>query len=98
LLDPNKPAHRRYITTGTSGTFQLGLGFHKPVVLEQSFAPINRLNESNSIVYDGNSNFRIAMERAIAMTSVHYDSLQKAVAETARSIHVESLENLKSLL
>ena len=98
LLDPNKPAHRRYITTGTSGTFQLGLGFHKPVVLEQSFAPINRLNENNSIVYDGNSNFRIAMERAIAMTSVHYDSLQKAVAETARSIHVESLENLKRLL
>ena len=98
LLDPNKPAHRRYITTGTSGTFQLGLGFHKPVVLEQSFAPINRLNESNSIVYEGNRNLRIAMERAIAMTPAQYDSLQKAVAETARSIHVESLEKLKSLL
>jgi hypothetical protein len=38
------------------------------------------------------------MEQAIAMTPAQYDSLQKAVAETARSIHVESLENLKSLL
>lgn len=98
LLDPNKPAHRRYITTGTSGTFQLALGFQKPLVLEQSFAPINRLNNSNSIIYDGNSNFHIAMERAITMTPEHYDSLQKAVTETAKSIYIESLENLRSLL
>ena len=98
LLDPENQAHLRYITTGTSGTFQLALGFHKPVVLEQSFAPINRLNNSNSIVYDGNSNLPIAMERAISMTPVHYDSLQKAVAETGRSIHIESLKNLKRLL
>jgi hypothetical protein len=98
LLDPNKATHKRYITTGTSGTFQLGLGFHKPVVIEQSFAPINSLNDSNSIVYDGNGNLRIAMEHAIRMTPAHYDSLQKAVAETARSIHIESLENLKGLL
>jgi hypothetical protein len=98
LLDPDKQAHRRYITTGTSGTFQLALGFQKPVVLEQSFAPINKLNESNSVIYDGNSNFLIAMEKAITMTPDHYDSLQKAVAETARSIYAESLENLKSLI
>ena len=98
MLDPNNPSHRRYITTGTSGTFQLALGFHKPVVLEQSFAPINKLNESNSVIYDGNSNFLIAMEKAIMMTPDHYESLQQAVAGTAKSIYAESLSNLKSLI
>jgi hypothetical protein len=98
LLDPNNPSHRRYITTGTSGTFQLALGFHKPLILEQSFAPINKLNKSNSIVYEGNNNFRFAMEQAIALKPDQYESLQKAVAETARSIYAESLSNLKSLI
>ena len=98
LLDPENKAHRRYITTGTSGTFQLALGFHKPVILERSFAQINRLNDSNSILYEGNSNFHMAMERAIAMTPDSYYLLQKAVAETAKLIYIESLQNLKNLL
>lgn len=98
LLDPDKPAHKRYITTGTSGTFQLALGFCKPVVVEKSFALINRLNDSNSVVYEGNDNFVIAVERAITMSPDRYDSLQKAVAETAQSIYNNSLDNLKRLL
>lgn len=98
LLDPENQAHRRYITTGTSGTFQLALGFHKPVILERSFAQINRLNDSNSILYEGNSSFHVAMERAIAMTPDSYYLLQKAVAETAKLIYIESLQNLKNIL
>jgi hypothetical protein len=98
LLDPENQAHRRYITTGTSGTFQLALGFHKPVILERSFAQINKLNDSNSILYEGNSNFHMAMERAIAITPDSYYLLQKAVAETAKLIYIESLQNLKNIL
>jgi O-acetylhomoserine/O-acetylserine sulfhydrylase-like pyridoxal-dependent enzyme len=68
------------------------------LILEQSFAPINKLNKSNSIVYEGNNNFRFAMEQAIALKPDQYESLQKAVAETAKSIYAESLSNLKSLI
>jgi hypothetical protein len=98
LLDPGTPGHKRYITTGTSGTFQLALGFKKPVILEQSFAAINRLSDNNSVLYESNNNFTAAMERAIAMTPDHYESLRKTLAETAKLIYIESLENLKHLL
>jgi hypothetical protein len=38
------------------------------------------------------------MERAIAMAPDSYYLLQKAVAETAKLIYIESLHNLKTLL
>lgn len=98
LLDPENPAHRRYITTGTSGTFQLALGFNKPVILEKTFAEINRLNNSNSIIYESNSNFHLAMEEAIAMNPEEYELMSTAVAETSRLFYVESIDNLRSLL
>lgn len=98
LLDPERPSHRRYITTGTSGTFQLGLGFKKPLIIEKTFAQINRLNTSNSVIYHGNNNFHVAMQEAISMTPKNYEIMRSAVEETARQVYSESLENLKSLL
>ena len=42
--------HQRYITTGTSGNFQLIYGFLKPCILIESFAPINKFNAENAII------------------------------------------------
>lgn len=98
LLDPNNELHRRYISTGTSGTFQLSLGFKKPLIIEDTFAAINRLDTANSIIYRSNNNLQAAMERAIEMTPEEYETMREAVAETAREIYLESLANLKSLL
>lgn len=98
LLDPTSTAHRRYLTTGTSGTFQLSLGFTTPCLVERSFASVHRLTEANAIVYDGNEALASAMADGIHMTADRYRQMCDALATTARSIEAESLANLKALL
>jgi len=68
LLDPENPLHERYITTGTSGSFQLIYGFRKPCLIAEKFATAIGFNSANSIVYGGNSDLARAMSAAIGMT------------------------------
>lgn len=98
LLDPASPAHRRYITTGTSGTFQLAFGFRTPCVVERSFASVNLLGEANSIVYEGNSALAAAMRSGIEMSPDQYARLRDRLAADAAELAAISLWNLRTLL
>ena len=97
LLDPENPLHERYITTGTSGSFQLIYGFQKPCLIAEKFAAINGFNKSNSIVYATNSELAPAMIDAVRMTAQAYDSMQQALKKCADAVYAESLENMRRL-
>jgi hypothetical protein len=90
--------HIRYITTGTSGNFQLIYGFAKPCLIIKSFAPINGLDDKNSIVYDKNSDYAEAMQKAIEMTQDEYKIMQNNLKDYADKLYRVSLENMRRLI
>ena len=98
LLDPCNPEHDRYITTGTSGSFQLIHGFLKPPVLESRFAPINGFDGSNGIIYEGNAELATAMEKAIRMTTEDYSEIRENLRRFTENLYRESLGNLRRLI
>jgi len=98
LLDPLNPEHDRYITTGTSGSFQLIHGFLKPPVIASRFAPINGLDDRNSVIYESNADISVAMEKAILMTDEDYCTMRKNLEHYAQSLYHKSLENLRRLI
>lgn len=98
LLDPDNPQHERYLTTGTSGTFQLVYGFCKPCLIAAKFAAAHGLNAENSIVYPGNAALAQALSRAIALPAPLYAAQQQALQALAGSIEARSLANLRGLI
>ena len=98
LLDAENLAHERYITTGTSGSFQLVFGFATPCVIDEKFAERNYLTSANSILYNGNQSLAKAMEHAIEMTSGDYATMQENLKSTATELANCSRENLKKLI
>jgi hypothetical protein len=98
LLDVENPLHERYITTGTSGSFQLIYGFVKPCLIAEKFAATNGFEQRNSIVYAANSDLGQAMIKAIQMTPTDYGSMQAALKKYADALYAESLANLQQLL
>jgi glycosyltransferase involved in cell wall biosynthesis len=97
LLDPDNPLHERYLTTGTSGNFQLILGFAKPCLIANKFALPNGFNQQNSIAYANNIELASSMIEAINMTQQEYRSKQQFLQQLAASIYTESLSNMKVL-
>ena len=98
LLDPLNPEHDRYITTGTSGSFQLIYGFLKPPVIASRFATINGFDGNNGIIYESNADLASAMEKAVGMTDGEYDETRKNLKRYTESLYRESLENLRRLI
>jgi len=98
LLDPQISKHDRYITTGTSGSFQLIYGFLKPPVIAARFAPVNGFDHTNSIIYENNADLATAMEKAIRMTAEDYSIMQKKLELYTENLYSESLENLRQLV
>lgn len=94
----NDPEHIRYNTSGTSGNFQLIYGFTKPCILIKSFAPINGLDETNSVLYNKDEDFAAAMETAINMKSDEYKNMQNCLKNYADKFYNESRDNLKNLI
>jgi hypothetical protein len=98
LLDPESPLHERYITTGTSGSFQLIYGFAKPCLIASKFATINGFNNNNSIIYSDNNNLVQAMCDAIFMTQDDYAIMQQDLKKQTDSLYAASLKNLHKLV
>jgi hypothetical protein len=98
LLDPDNPAHDRYITTGTSGSFLLIYGFRKPALIACKFAKYHHLSDSNSLIYETNNDLTNTMLKAIDMPPEEYRILQQNLADTANGIYQTSLNNLKQIL
>ncbi len=96
LLDPENPAHDRYITTGVTGSAQLIYSFAKVPVVHKKFAGFYRFDETNAIVYDGT--LGDAMAHAIDIAPDKYIQMQTALTNTANAITTESIENLKGML
>lgn len=96
--DEENPAHIRYNTTGTSGNFQLVYGFLKPVIITQSFAPINGFNEYNSLIYKAPQDYANTMKRGIDLTAEQYKEMQNNLKSTAEEIYQKSLQNMEELI
>lgn len=90
--------HQRYITTGTSGNFQLIYGFLKPCILIESFAEINKFNKLNSILYKEPQDYAEALEQAINMNQDEYIAMQNNLQKAVLEVYKESLSNLKGAL
>lgn len=98
LLDPDNPAHDRYITTGTSGSFQLIFGFGKPCLLAEKFAARNGFDSQNSLVYPHNAALADTMRKAIDMTQDGYSIVQTHLVRDADTLYQQSLANLRQLI
>ena len=98
LLDPRNSKHDRYITTGTSGSFQLIYGFLKPPVIASRFTPINGFDNCNSVIYESNTDLAEAMGKAIRMTAEDYSAMRNNLKRYTENLYNESLENLRNLI
>lgn len=96
--DKDNEKHLRYITTGTSGNFQLIYGFLKPCLIHSKYAPLNFFNEKNAIIYDDTKDYEGAMEKAIKMSLEDYSKMQNELKKTVEKIYQNSLNNLKDYL
>ena len=98
LLDPENPAHERYISTGTSGSFQLIYGFAKPCLIQKKFADAYAFDNGNSLVYGTNGELAETMLKAVDMPAAEYGEIQARLMLKAEDIRRRSLENLKKVL
>ena len=92
------PEHFRYITTGTSGNFQLVYGFIKPIIIKENFASINGFDEQNSILYRDDDDFYNAMVKGIQLSKEDYKIMQENLKSYSDNFYNESKENLKNLI
>ncbi len=97
LLDENIDAHKRYITTGTSGAFQLSFGFNKPCIISEKFAIFRFLNANNTVIYAEN-NLKNGILNALNMSKEEYFKMCVNLKNDTNKIYEESLRNLKFLI
>jgi hypothetical protein len=97
LLDPENPEHERYLSTGTSGSFQLIYGFRKPCLIADKFAAKHGYTHKNSIIYANNADLAGAMDRGIRMSNREYTVFQSELEELAGNVYEKSLRNMRRL-
>ena len=98
LLDPNIKSHKRYMDSGTSGSFQLIYGFNKPCIIHKTFADIYNFDNSNSIIYPENEILANKMIEAVELKNSEYLELEANLSKLVQSIDIKSRKNLKSFL
>lgn len=98
LLDGENSVHDCYITTRTSGSFQLCYGFRKPMIIEDKFARYYSMNETNAVTYGKPAELASAMMKAVNQTSDQYDKVREEFAKLAQKVEKISLENLSNLI
>ncbi|MBK2024900.1 hypothetical protein [Francisella philomiragia] len=91
----DNPDHIKYITCKTSGTFQLVYGFLKPIIIRESFAPINGFNNDNAILYKQDDNYAEAMTKAIELSQHDYLRMRENLKEYSDQLYCQSLKNLQ---
>ena len=94
----DNPEHRKYITSKTSGTFQLVYGFLKPIIIREDFAPINGFNSINAILYSQDSQYSDAMIKAINMSAGEYKQIQQNLEDYTSQLYLNSKNNLQRLI
>ncbi|MDR2602094.1 MAG: hypothetical protein LBC53_06555 [Spirochaetaceae bacterium] len=89
-------ASLRYINAA-SGSYQLSLGFERPIVLNERFACAVGFTRENSVIYEQNSDLADAMAFAAEMSAVEYARMASALKDFGRAVHDESFNNLKRI-
>jgi len=98
LFDTDNPEHDRYITTGSSGTYQLSYGFNIPVLIPYKFqTAVNGFNNLNSIGYNDNNDLVNAMKFCINMEDEQYINYKSNLANLEKEIYDISLSNLRKI-
>lgn len=99
LFDPCNPLHERYLSSGSSGSYQLIYGFKLPSLICYKFQTnVNGFDESNSLGYSQNQDLGQAMKTAVLMTNKEYMKKVSCLKQLSEQIYEESLQNLKNLL
>ncbi len=98
LLDANNPEHDRYLTLGTSGSFQLIYGFLKPCLIHEKFAEMHGFDNKNSFIYSKNSELSTQMKEAIELSEVNYQTKQQCLTSYVNNLYEKSLNNLQQAL
>ena len=96
--EESNPNHVFYRTSGTSGTFQLVYGFAKPCIIKESFAPINKFDNTNAILYKEDQNYFEALKYGIEMNKEDYAIMQNNLKLYSDKLYTESLNNLRGLI
>jgi len=81
-----------------SGTYGLGYGFIKPVLLHRKFSIISGFNDENSVLYDENHDLANAMKSCINMSDGAYSDMASSLEISSRNLYDVSLHNLKEAL
>ena len=98
LFEQNNKEHNRYITNGTSGSFQLSYGFCKPCLIQEKFAMVHGFNNENSLVYKNDDDLADYMEKAINLSQNDYQLLQNNLESFAKELDKTSFKNLKEAI
>lgn len=98
MLDPDNKEHDKYLSTTTSGSFQLIYGFAIPCLLAKKFTKLHGFNSDNCLVYEKNPDLVKMMTAAIHMTREEYGEKQKKLSKYANNLYEDSLNNLKNIL
>lgn len=96
--DETKEEHLGYITSSTSGCFQLVYGFLKPCIIIRSFAGINGFDDGNSVIYEKMTDLCSAMEKCINMSNEEYEQRRQYLSQYVDYLYNCSKENFKNLI
>lgn len=97
LLDPTIEDHKRYLTCGTSGTFQLIYGFRKPCILHKDFADCYFLDQKNSIIYNNNDDLHNALLSSMEMDNMSYSKMVESLEDLYYRIYTDSANNFTKI-
>lgn len=96
LLDSKK--HKNYISSKTSGSFQLSYGFNIPMIIEKTFAKVYNFSNNNSVIYNNYEDFYDKLKFAININEEDYNMMKEGLKLKTKNIELNSLENLKNIL
>ena len=94
---PNREGDYLFRTYLATGSAQLSYGFHKPVLIEESFAGIYKFSYETSIIYNG-YDLSSAMLKASKINSKEYTKMSLKIEKLRKQIYQKSLNNLKNSL
>lgn len=97
MLDPDNPAHERYIFNQATGSLQLAFGFGIVPVVCKKFAKAFGLTSEMAVIYD-DSVKTSGLTEAVRLTANEYRCKQNALMEHAQKQRLLSLEHLKNAL
>jgi len=81
-----------------SGSYQIGYGFLKPLILHRQFSEASGFNDMNSILYCDNNDLANSMEECINMSDNDYFHMIDALENSQKALYNTSLSNLKKTL